>query len=257
MVATGKAAEFGILFKGGEPLEVAGKTTICIFDKTGTLTQGQMQIVGVYKVSDKALNDILSPSLKRINNNSMEHIGARHAFWNFVYGAEQQSEHLIASAVCKFIKGDKMKQHSSLRDANLGYDFVCNHWSPDEFIPLSGYGVTAVYKECKIQIGNKEYMQQNEISFGKFAKSLSGRQGNDKEIVWSKVNELEASGNTVIFVAANGELCAILAIADQIKEDAQRVIDYLQTRENILCYMITGDNEVTANAICKIVGIPR
>eukprot|EP01083_Nonionella_stella_P024735 68201_1 len=40
MVATGKAAELGVLFKGGEPLEIVGKTNCILFDKTGTLTQG-------------------------------------------------------------------------------------------------------------------------------------------------------------------------------------------------------------------------
>merc|ERR1719216_201186 len=60
MVATGKAAELGMLFKGGEPLEMAGRTNCIVFDKTGTLTQGQMQIVSVHMLSNRCLHKILS-----------------------------------------------------------------------------------------------------------------------------------------------------------------------------------------------------
>jgi len=255
MVATGKAAEFGILFKGGEPLEVAGKTKICIFDKTGTLTQGRMQIVKVCKVSDKVLSEAVFAPHKKYKKD----IEARWAFWNFVFGAEQQSEHLIASAVCNFITGANMEENNeNLRQSQLGKGFVCQHWKPDSFEPMSGYGVTAVYKECALRIGNFEYMKKNEIAFDELAKSLQNEDeyASNEDAVLCKVRQLEASGNTVIFIAVNGELCAIFAIADQIKADARRVIDYLQQREEILCYMITGDNEVTANAIGKAVGIP-
>eukprot|EP01083_Nonionella_stella_P209625 759710_1 len=95
MVATGKAAELGILFKGGEPLEIAAQTNAVVFDKTGTLTQGKMQIVNVVKINDESLQKILN--CKDANNK----------FWNYIYGAEKQSEHLIATAVCNFIEGKK------------------------------------------------------------------------------------------------------------------------------------------------------
>ena len=57
MVGTGKAAEFGILFKNGEALERASHTRVMVFDKTGTLTQGVMKVVKKHvdmKTSDMA-----------------------------------------------------------------------------------------------------------------------------------------------------------------------------------------------------------
>eukprot|EP00486_Rosalina_sp_Unknown_P009757 CAMPEP_0201594396 /NCGR_PEP_ID=MMETSP0190_2-20130828/191725_1 /ASSEMBLY_ACC=CAM_ASM_000263 /TAXON_ID=37353 /ORGANISM="Rosalina sp." /LENGTH=256 /DNA_ID=CAMNT_0048053991 /DNA_START=283 /DNA_END=1050 /DNA_ORIENTATION=- len=191
----------------------------------------------------------------------------------------------------------------NLRDSNMGYNFECQHWSPDEFIPHTGLGVTAIYKDkennqTKVMIGNIKYMNQNRVKAKKFAKSLKEEQDDDDYddnnfqkgkgkvsvgsaatsddstveydendddmkyedkylgIVRKKAIELEQNGNTCVFVAVNNNLCAILAIADKIKPDAYHVIDYLQYKKNIPCYMITGDNQVTANAIGKLIGIP-
>merc|ERR1712154_488853 len=168
----------------------------------------------------------------------------------------------------------------NLRDNHMGYQFECQHWAPDEFIPHTGLGVTAIYRdresqnETKVLIGSLKYMNKNKIKANKFAKSIKDEQDDDDYdisismdddekyqdkyllIVKQKANQLEMNGNTCIFIAINGQLCCILAIADKIKSDAYHVIDYLQNNENIPCYMITGDNQITANAIGKLIGIP-
>ncbi len=48
LVATGAAASFGILFRGGDVLENCGRVTLAAFDKTGTLTEGRPRVVGIY-----------------------------------------------------------------------------------------------------------------------------------------------------------------------------------------------------------------
>jgi len=328
MVATGKAAELGILFKGGEPLEISGQTNCIVFDKTGTLTQGNMQIVDVVKVSDRSIHKIL----KFEKNKDFK--TARNVFWNYVYGAEKQSEHLIGMAVCNFIEGKKpenisneiyrqmndMKEeedldaeeersrlesisetYQNLRDMNMGHQFELQHWSPDEFLPHTGLGVTAIYKDnennaTKVMIGNLKYMNDHRVNAKKFVKSLDDEHDdedyeNDDDphkkkkqrkssssaslsahdldpdddmkyedrylaIVRKKAKELEMNGNTCVFVAVNDYLCGILAIADKIKQDAGHVVKYLQDELQINCYMITGDNEITASAIGKMIGIP-
>eukprot|EP01083_Nonionella_stella_P063993 166388_1 len=306
MVATGKAAELGILFKGGEPLEIAGQTNCIVFDKTGTLTQGKMQIVNVIHASDRALHKIL----KCKDDVTL----ARAAFWNYIYGAEKQSEHLIATAVCNFIEGiyngqavrdgddvveidieeeeeeekeeyklikrvhkqsiSQSETFKHLRASAMGYDFECQHWDPEEFIPHTGSGVTAVYRDgVKVRIGNAQYMATHHICSKQFAKSLLNEEededeeeeeeerkyGGDKylSIVTQKAAQLEANGNSCVFVAINGALCGILSIADKIKRDAFDVVNHLQNVQNISCYMITGDNEITARAIGKMIGIPQ
>ena len=53
MVATGVGAQYGLLIKGGEPLENTQKTTTVVFDKTGTLTHGQMRVTHCWMVMDQ------------------------------------------------------------------------------------------------------------------------------------------------------------------------------------------------------------
>ena len=55
MVATGKAAQFGVLFKGGEPLEKFHLSTCVMFDKTGTLTYGKPIVVNELTSQDSLI----------------------------------------------------------------------------------------------------------------------------------------------------------------------------------------------------------
>jgi len=196
MVATGKAAELGMLFKGGEPLEMAGRTNCIVFDKTGTLTQGKMQIVDIVRVGDGALHQMLAIEAP---SHGADFMAARHRFWNYVYGAETQSEHLIANAVRNFIDGGKQweedvsrddgrseeyyrahREDSSLletakllRDSNLGQHFECRHWAPDSFEPATGKGVTATFKANTLRIGSLRYLEQHGVSARRMAKALA------------------------------------------------------------------------------------
>ncbi|CQR46530.1 Copper-exporting P-type ATPase A [Paraliobacillus sp. PM-2] len=81
MVGTGKAAEAGILFKGGEHLEQTGKIDTIILDKTGTITKGQPSVTNY--VGDK---DVLS----------------------FVVSAENSSEHPLAEAIVSYGKQEQV-----------------------------------------------------------------------------------------------------------------------------------------------------
>jgi len=57
MVGMGKAAQHGVIFKGGESLELLGKVKTMVFDKTGTLTEGKPQITDVVLVNKMAIID--------------------------------------------------------------------------------------------------------------------------------------------------------------------------------------------------------
>ncbi len=83
MVATGRGAQNGILFKGGEPLEALSKADTVVFDKTGTLTKGDPQVTDILPVgiSEKEL-------LK------------------YCASAEKNSEHLLGEAIVKKYNGE-------------------------------------------------------------------------------------------------------------------------------------------------------
>ncbi len=125
MVGTGRGAQMGILFKGGEALEQAHKTTAVIFDKTGTLTQGK-----------PSLSDFVS-------FNSDE-----DALLAILASAESVSEHPLALAILEAAKTKALVLST-----------------PSDFLAVSGKGLSAVVNGQKILIGNEAWMKENNIAY--------------------------------------------------------------------------------------------
>src|SRR6185295_14805961 len=73
MMGSGKAAEHGILFKGGEFLEIASKVQTIVFDKTGTLTEGKPSITDVYDISESKIGEKELLRLAAIAESGSEH----------------------------------------------------------------------------------------------------------------------------------------------------------------------------------------
>jgi Cu+-exporting ATPase len=126
MIGTGKGAENGILFKGGEYLEIARKVRTVVFDKTGTLTKGQPEVTDIITLSGSAGQDELL-RLAAI--------------------AESGSEHPLGQAVVR-----KAKQEGNV---------VAN---PDSFAAVSGHGLKASYAGHVILIGNRKLVNDNQIA---------------------------------------------------------------------------------------------
>jgi P-type Cu+ transporter len=124
MMGTGKGAENGILFKGGEYLEIASKVKIVVFDKTGTLTRGKPSVTDIIDLSELGEDEILR--LAAI--------------------AESGSEHPLGQAVI-----NRAKEKGII---------VSN---PDSFEAVSGHGLRARYADHTILIGNRKLMRDNNI----------------------------------------------------------------------------------------------
>ncbi|MDI6800989.1 MAG: heavy metal translocating P-type ATPase [Thermodesulfovibrionales bacterium] len=138
--------------------------------------------------------------------------------------AEKGSEHPLAEAIIK-------------RASMMGLSI------PDaeafEAVPGHGVKVKAIGKE--IVIGNRRLMQNIGIDI------------KDKE---TTISALEERGNTVMIVAAGGDLKGFIAVADTLKENAAEVVKGLKDAM-VEVVMLTGDNERTAKAIGAKVGIER
>lgn len=195
MVGTGKAAEAGILFKGGEQLETAYKVNAVVFDKTGTITQGRPQVT-----------DILGDS---------KHLPEAIAL-------EKQSEHPLAQAFVQYAE-----EHS------LPIKAV------EKFENIPGRGIAGVVEGIPVLIGNRALMTGKELSF---------------EAFMEQADALERDGKTVMFLAADKEVKAIIAVSDAVKPDAAEAIGQLKT-QGIRTVMLTGDNQRTADSIAAKVGI--
>ncbi|CAM3787056.1 heavy metal translocating P-type ATPase [Mesobacillus zeae] len=125
MAGSGRAAEFGILFKGGEHLELTHLIDTVILDKTGTVTNGKPVLTDVI-LAEGAVDEEL--------------------FLKLVGSSERLSEHPLAEAIVKGVKE---------RGINLD--------EPNEFEAVPGYGIKAVVEGKEILIGTRKWMTESEI----------------------------------------------------------------------------------------------
>ena len=133
---------------------------------------------------------------------------------------EKLSEHPIAKAI---VEKAKLKKFREVKG----------------FKVLRGRGVEGKIGKSDIVIGNRTLMNEKKISFKDFEKVIE---------------KFESQGKTTMIVAENGKIIGIIAVADAVKSDSISAIAQLN-EAGYRTVMITGDNERTAKAIAKEVGI--
>src|SRR5690606_27708156 len=195
MVGTGRAAETGILFKGGEHLERTHQLQTIVLDKTGTITKGKPEVTDF--TGDFNTLQLLA-------------------------SAEKGSEHPLAEAIVAYATEN---------------DIALLH--VDDFNAIPGNGIKAKISGKHILVGNRKLMQDHGINTA----------GHEQKLV-----DYETAGKTAMMIAVDGQFRGIVAVADTIKESAPEAIKQLQDM-GIEVVMLTGDNERTAAAIAKQVGI--
>ncbi|MBS5788044.1 MAG: copper-translocating P-type ATPase [Clostridioides difficile] len=136
--------------------------------------------------------------------------------------AEKGSEHPLGEAIVKY--GEEK-----------GIEVV----KVDDFKAIPGFGIQVKIDGKMVILGNKKLMLNTEVEFEGLAE---------------KSDELAAQGKTPMYIAIDGKLAGIIAVADVVKESSKKAIDKLHSM-GIEVAMLTGDNVKTANAIAKQVGI--
>lgn len=109
----------------------------------------------------------------------------------------------------------------------------------DKFNEIAGQGIDVVIENKNILLGNRKLMIDQNI---------------DITIFNDKVEDLSNQGKTPMYIAINKEIKGIIAVADVVKVSSKKAIETLH-KMGIKTVMITGDNENTAKAIAKEVGI--
>ena len=140
----------------------------------------------------------------------------------FVGGLEKGSEHPLAHAILEKARAMQL----TLPDAE-GFD------SP------SGKGVTGSIDGQRVLAGNRLLMESETVDTSDFE---------------HEAEQLRRDGATVIFVAVDGRLCGLLAIADPVKSTTQTAISALQ-KDGVRVVMLTGDNRTSAQAVARTLGI--
>lgn len=136
--------------------------------------------------------------------------------------AEIRSEHPIAQAIVK-----------KASEQNITPIEV------SDFTSISGHGVVAMHRQNKIFVGSPRAANNND----KISEEMS-----------LTIFELESEGKTVIAVFVNDKLAGIVAVGDTLRENAKHVIDEIKAAGKQVV-LISGDNERSANAIARKLGI--
>ena len=121
----GVASKLGILFKGGNVIEVLGKVKIIVFDKTGTLTNGIFDITEIKSYGNMSENELL-----------------------FICGScEQNSTHPIAESIIEYCRKKSIK--------------LCK---PEKVKEIPGRGISSIINDKNILCGNEKLLNENNIS---------------------------------------------------------------------------------------------
>jgi P-type E1-E2 ATPase len=159
-----------------------------------------------------------------------------------VAAVQRQSEHPIARAIVDAADETQANPAEQAKhQATL---------SVQGFEAVKGFGVKAkVAKVASLAAANES---THDIAVGSAA--LMQQLGIDTDDLQSTVNAWAEQGQTPIHVAIDNQLVAVMAVSDPIKSEAKHTVDQLRAR-GIECAMITGDHQLTANAVAKQLGI--
>ncbi|MBC2154334.1 heavy metal translocating P-type ATPase [Listeria innocua] len=242
MAGTGKGAESGILFKGGEHLERTSKVDTIVFDKTGTLTEGKLE------VSDKkASND---------------------KFFPYLFLMEQQSEHPIAKAIINMLDSEKIDvsdvKQGKIR-AKAGHGMTGD--LDDSKVELGAYR----YVSSLTTIPSEEdELIQSWMNAGKtvVAMAIDGTYAGALALsdtprpeAKEAIQKLQAQGiktaicsgdQSVVVENMAKDLGADMFFAEQLPNDKSALVEKLQQEGHIVAFVGDGINDAPALAASDI-----
>ena len=200
MVATGKGASSGVLFRNAEAIETMRKIDTLVIDKTGTLTEGKPRLVSVAAAAGSTEEEVV----------------------RFAAAIERGSEHPLAAAILLGAEERKVRADHA-----------------EEFASVTGKGVTGKIGGRTVALGNRALLDQLGIDPGELG---------------TRAESMRTKGETAMFVAIDGAIAGVLAVADPIKPTSALAIRTLQS-DGVKVVMITGDSRTTALAVATALGI--
>jgi Cu+-exporting ATPase len=195
MVATGRAAQLGILVRGGEALERMASIDTVVFDKTGTLTEGRPEVVAVTPAEGWTEEELL----------------------RVLASVEKSSEHPLGRAIVALAENRGL----ALRRV-------------DDFSALAGLGAEGRVEGKPTLVGRRSLLEERGIALP--AEGVAG------------------AGHTIIWVAVDGRFAGSVALSDRPRPGARAVVEQLRGA-GLRVVMLTGDQESSARAIAKELGI--
>jgi Cu+-exporting ATPase len=243
MVATGKGAEHGVLFKGGEYLEETHKVNTILLDKTGTITKGKPEVTNFVLFADSE-SEVLSALIS----------------------AEKASEHPLAQAIVEY------GEENNIEAKNV-----------EDFEAIPGHGIEALVDGKKVFVGTRKLMKRENISYEQHEEQLAqleeegktamliAMEGNlsgivavadtIKESSKEAIQELQSLGIEVYMITGDNKRTAN-AIAKQVgiqnvfaevlPEDKANKVKELQEQGKQVAMVGDGINDAPALALADI-----
>ena len=200
MVASGRGAGAGVLFKNAEAIEVLRDVDVLVIDKTGTLTEGRPVLVQTEVASGWDVGSLLE----------------------LAASLERSSEHPLAGSIV----GAALERELEL-------------YPVEDFDSRAGRGVIGSVKEHLVAVGNRALLVELGVEPGELEQRAS---------------RMRALGQTVMFVAVDGQLVGVLGVADPLKESTSEAIEALHAA-GLRIVMLTGDDATTANSVAATLGL--
>jgi Cu+-exporting ATPase len=239
MVGSGIGAENGILIRSGEAIQAMRDVRVVVFDKTGTLTKGQPEVTDVIPYPRLSADEPPAHLDAATTRNSEP---TTLLYW--AASVEAGSEHPLGKAVVRAAQGrglalGKLARFEALRGKGVRGAVLTSDDSDQQ--------------EHEVIVGSRALIADTVYPEGSDAfrgarSSIASLEG--------EMQRLEGEGKTAMLVAVDGQLLGAIAVADTLKEDALNAIRELHAL-GLEIAMLTGDNQRTAQAIARQVGIDR
>lgn len=200
MVATGKAATAGVLFRDAAAIEQLRTIDTLIVDKTGTLTEGKPTFHHTVAATGWNEDEVL----------------------RIAASIDQGSEHPLAQAIV-----------NEARRRQLALD------KPDRFESSTGIGVRGQIAGKAVILGNTAMMEDEKVTWDGLA---------------DEAETLRKEGASVMYLAVDGHLAGLVAVADAIKDSTPEALAGLKAA-GIRVIMATGDGLTTARAVASRLGL--
>jgi len=294
MVGTGRGASAGVLIKNAEALETLQKVDTLALDKTGTLTQGKPELMSVVAVGGETEERIvrLVASLERGSEHPLAAAVVEAAEANGMsLIPAQEFRSLTGRGVVGRVGGHEVAvgNEALLQELNIaaderlvtGHDFSRADQGPNSHYPersdIAGAAgdiaesrdpfpaATAPHADSPQRVISTEERTLSTTCHPERSEAESRdllsvptrtNASSDPNLAYlkSQADALRKEGQTVVFAAIDGRAAGILGIADPIKPEAVQAVRDLRA-EGLRVVMLTGDNETTAAAVARQIGI--
>lgn len=217
IAGVGRAAQEGILIKDAQALELAMRTTTVVFDKTGTLTRGKQTVDELHFIAD------LASVVQKSGFTFPQTLSAVDFVRGVMKSVSVLSDHPTSKALVRYLA-------------------TTQEFEMQEVQSLQGLGMKATYQGHTIRIGSLYFIEQEGISIPSAVRMQSTE--------WSQQAK---SGSYVSF---DTHLIAYFSLSDILRDDALQALNLLKY-ENVSIVMLTGDNQIVAQAVAQKLGIEK